>query len=1015
MRFRACSAAACLALLLAGLTSACAGDATASAAGPTLSSSAVFKEIDRLIDEQQLEAAAKKTAALLESAKKAGDAETQTRALVRATQLRISLGGYETAVEFLKGEPWPQDPQQRAILSLFYAHSLRTYQQAYWWEISQRERVVGDEVLDLKKWTARQIADAAIAAYADAYREREVLGGLSVEAWPEFIAANNYPRSVRGTLRDAVSYLFVELLGDTALWSPKHENDLYRLDLDALLADDSGLAQLDPADSSRHPIERAVGVVADLEAWHRGRREREGELEARLERARRLHAAFSQDADLRRIREDLAARLDRFAGLPWWAMGQATLADFVRGEDEPDALARARELALAGERAAPAKSPGALACRRIVAEIEAPVYQLTSMAGDAPGRRSIQVQHRNLPVIHLRAYRLDLEQRLRLRGRSLWPDWQESEALVARRPDAEWRAELPATPDYREHSTYVEPPLTAGVWVVVASARPDFVEGGNHRLMVPIVVGDLVLAAASAPSAPIEFRALSGATGAPVPSAAVTLYRYDWQSGAEQIAKGSTDDEGRVALQGSGHPYLPYFAVARHGGDVALIENVPGPGERLTQDDDETLVYTDRSIYRPQQTVQWKILAYRRKPGDPPRALPRTSVTVTFNDPNDEEVATQTVATNEYGTASGSFVVPGGRMLGSWSIETSLGGSAQVAVEEYKRPTFEVTLEDPDEALRLNRPASFAGRGPLLLRPAGFQRHGALAGNPAGSHSAVVALVGLERQGGRRRAGGRRRRGAARCRRPVQRRLHAPGRRASGGRGDRLTYLYEVHAEVSDEGGETREAERSFRLGFTSVEASIELPQGFVEAGRTLPRPSLAAVSTVPRGRKGSLAAGRAAPTGRAELAERRAGADAAGRETAIHDPGRPPAAAVGTRFRREQILSLWEDGREVGRGEVTHGPDGKATVALPALAPGPIACATRPTTSSAPGQGPERAGGRRRRSAAPGRDARAREELRQGRRDGARARPRRLAGPGLRGRALSRRPPDRRPPADRQ
>jgi uncharacterized protein YfaS (alpha-2-macroglobulin family) len=935
MKSRARVAAACLGLLLTVLSSACAGDATASAPKPTLSSAAVFKEIDRLIDEQKLEQAAKKTAALLESAKKAGDAETQTRALVKATQLRIALGGYETAVEFLKSEPWPEDRQQRAILSLFYAHALRTYQQAYWWEISQRERVVGDEVVDLKKWTARQIGDAAIAAYAEAYREREVLGGLPADAWPEFIAANNYPRSVRGTLRDAVSYLFVELLGDTALWSASQENELYRLDLDSLLGDDPSQAQLDVGDPARHPIARAVAVLADLEAWHRGRREREGELEARLERSRRLHDALSQDADLRRIREDLADRLERFAGLPWWAMGQATLADFVRGEDQPDALTQARELALAGERAAPANSPGALACRRIVAEIEAPSYQLTSMAADAPARRSIQVQHKNLAAIHLRAYRLDLAQRLQLRGRSLWPDWQEAEALVARRPDAEWRAELPATPDYREHSTYLEPPLTAGVWVVVASARPDFVEAGNHRLMVPIVVGDLVLAAASAPSAPLEFRALSGATGAPVASAAVTLYRYDWQSGAQQIAKGSTDAEGRVALPGSGQPYMPYFAVARHGGDVALIENVPGPGERLNQDDDAALVYTDRSIYRPQQKVQWKILAYRQKPGETPRTLRRTSVTVTLHDPNDEEVATQTVATNDYGTASGSFVIPGGRMLGGWSIETSLGGHAQVAVEEYKRPTFEVTLEDPKDALRLNQPASFAGEARYyfgLPVSSGTVRWQA-------TRQEVIPLW-WHWWGWSAKAGG-----GAQVVAAGETQLGADGRftvaftpqadERLAGEASGVTYLYEVHAEVSDEGGETREADRSFRLGFTSVEAAIELPRGFLEAGRN------ASATVTRRSLDGVARAGK----GRWRLVElRQPEAPSLPSEVPVPaPPGEAPRFTTpGDRLRPrwaqvppEQVLSLWQDGGDVARGEVTHGADGKASVALPELRAG--------------------------------------------------------------------------------
>jgi len=72
--------------------------------------------------------------------------------------------------------------------------------------------------------------------------------------------------------------------------------------------------------------------------------------------------------------------------------------------------------------------------------------------------------------------------------------------------------------------------------------------------------------------------------------------------------------------------------------------------------------------------------------------------------------ASRTVSTNDFGSASGEFVVPAGRILGGWRVESSLGPAfAFVRVEEYKRPTFEVTIQDPREPLRLNRPAALLG------------------------------------------------------------------------------------------------------------------------------------------------------------------------------------------------------------------------------------------------------------------------------------------------------------------
>jgi hypothetical protein len=291
---------ACLAFSLAVFPLGCAGDATAEAP-QALSSPVMFPEIERLIGEQKFEAAAKQTASCSRSPTggRPGDANPRPGeghpTAHRAGRLRDR--GRISQDRAVAGRL--QEPRRS---SLFYAHALRTYQQAYWWEISQRERWSATRWW-ISRNGRRQIGDAAVAAYAAAWAERESLGGLQADAWPEFIAANNFPRGVRGAVRDAVSYLFAELLADSSLWSPREENDVYRLDLEALLGDGAALAE-----AQAHPLARAAAVLADLEAWHRGKRQREAELEARLERARHLHAAFSQDADRGRIRADLERR-----------------------------------------------------------------------------------------------------------------------------------------------------------------------------------------------------------------------------------------------------------------------------------------------------------------------------------------------------------------------------------------------------------------------------------------------------------------------------------------------------------------------------------------------------------------------------------------------------------------------------------------------------------------------------------------------------------------------------------
>ncbi|MEO6323726.1 MAG: hypothetical protein ABIT01_15465, partial [Thermoanaerobaculia bacterium] len=372
---------------------------------------AAFKEVDRLIQDQKMEAASALVMKILEQARRAGDEATWTRALIREVQLRTALHGYETSVRFLKTEPWPQGALSRLTLELFYAHSLVTYQQVYSYEIGTREKVESKGAIDLKAWTGEQIRAEAARAYASAWQQREKLGREPVSRLSEFLEPNNYPAGIRDSLRDAISYLFVEFLADTAGWRPEQSNDLFQLDLPALIAGNSKAQAVALDDPAVHPLLRIGAILTDLESWHEGDGAREGALEARLERLRRLHASFTKEADRQLIRKDLARRLATYRTLPWWSTGQAELAEYVRQEPSPDNLVRARALAVAGVKAFP-DSPGSLRCASIVESIGVPDFQLAAMSSDGLARRSIQVTHKNMASITFRAYPIELEKRV---------------------------------------------------------------------------------------------------------------------------------------------------------------------------------------------------------------------------------------------------------------------------------------------------------------------------------------------------------------------------------------------------------------------------------------------------------------------------------------------------------------------------------------------------------------------------------------------------------------------------
>lgn len=176
-----------------------------------------WAQVEKLISDQKLQEAMEAAEKILIAAQKSGNQSEWTRALIKEVQLRTGLHGYETAVRFLKEQPWPEGWLNRAVLNLFYARTLTNYYKGSSWEINRREKVESSATVDLKAWTKDQIYAEAQRAYAEVWKQRAELGAEPISRLAEFLDQNNYPEGIRSTLRDAISYLYADLLADASL------------------------------------------------------------------------------------------------------------------------------------------------------------------------------------------------------------------------------------------------------------------------------------------------------------------------------------------------------------------------------------------------------------------------------------------------------------------------------------------------------------------------------------------------------------------------------------------------------------------------------------------------------------------------------------------------------------------------------------------------------------------------------------------------------------------------------
>ncbi|MFP2908131.1 alpha-2-macroglobulin family protein [Pyxidicoccus sp. 3LFB2] len=895
-----------------------------------------WKAIDALVSEQKVEAAAQGAEARLERAKGRADEAEWAKALVRTVQLRSALHGYETSVRFLREQPWPKGLLPQATLNLFYAHSLVTYAQAYGWEVRQREAVASTGPVDLKAWTYEQILTEAQRAYEEVWKQREQLGTEPVKTLSEFIQPNTYPAGIRSTLRDAVSYLRVGLLADSSHWRPEHANEVYRLDLRSLLEGAPTVALTDP---NLHPLVKVTAVLGDLEAWHRAAGRREAALEARLRRYEVLHAHFAEKDDQARIRQHLAAHLVPFRDVAWWGMGQGLLAEMERTADH---AVRAHALAKGCADAFP-KTPGAQRCASLVSVLEAPDFRMASMQSDGPRRRSVELTHRNMPTVHLRAYTFDLEKRLaKADDYNILPYGDVLLKLMKdQQPVASWSVQLPQTQDFREHRTFVTPPLDKpGTYIIAASAREDFRHVDNRVEAIFITVSPWVIVTRSTGKS-VEARVLLGDSGRPASEVPVRLILTDYNKGFREVASATTNPQGEVSFPApGGQSYSSYLLVAGRGRDTLMH---PRGFSFYPRDEPEertsSLVFTDRTVYRPLQKVLWKAVAFRGR-GDQARyrTLPSERLVVSLVDPNRQVVERKEVRTNTFGSAAGEFVVPTGRVLGGWAVQVESGGAASIRVEEYKRPTFEVTLKDPEAPLRINRPATFKGEARYyfgLPVASGTVRWRAFrepvlpwwwwwdtSSIPVKRQVVASGTSALAEDGGF---------GITFTPEVDERSARTPG----------LTWRYRIEADATDEGGETRSANRAFRLGLVAVEGRVDADEGFFREGVAaevrLVRSTLDGAPQPGPGRWRLVALKQPAqpllPADEPVVEPPSVEVDPEAVRTPT--PGDKLQPRWGTEYSPKAALARWQDGAEQSKGAVQHDAQGMARVKLPALKAG--------------------------------------------------------------------------------
>ena len=255
-------------------------------------------------------------------------------------------------------------------------------------------------------------------------------------------------------------------------------------------------------------------------------------------------------------------------------------------------------------------------------------------------------------------------------------------------------------PDYEEVKDSIEigGNLPLGAYLMEVTSDNDGI-APQRKLFY---VSNLAVMIQQLPDDKHRYVVVNATDGQPVAGAKIELYEKDYDV---KTGKHKRLVHARLTTDSNGEAYFKNV-----DGEVLISTSAdkfaPAKGIYLSRaryyekKDDETKyqLFTDRAIYRPGQKVHATAVSYIVKKGLD-ASVPGKSMELKFilRDANWKQVAEQKATTDEYGTASVDFELPQGGQTGMYHVSVNNRANSSFRVEEYKRPTFEITFPKVNE------------------------------------------------------------------------------------------------------------------------------------------------------------------------------------------------------------------------------------------------------------------------------------------------------------------------------
>jgi Bacterial Alpha-2-macroglobulin MG10 domain/Alpha-2-macroglobulin family/MG2 domain len=603
-------------------------------------------------------------------------------------------------------------PLVSALLKSVEAEGLFQYTQENLYQFRNRTTIVADTSTDISTWTMNRLNQRIRFLYLASLENPEQLKKTPIGMYDAVLLKGN-ARELRPTLFDLLAWRALDYFRADEPGSPITSDDRLmenpNLFSEALFFQHFGFISEDSVSN----LLTAIRIYQQLLRFHTKDVRLDAWINADISRIQFVYQ-YAQMPDKDSLYLSALGRItSQFGTLSissqawylqavWWA-GQADTYDPLK--DTAHRYDNLKAIPLCEQAVKhPDSSEGRWNCEELLRKIRRPSFNIHMESVNLPNLpfRAL-VTYTNIQQLYGRFIRIDEVTRESFEENGY--DDKFWTKLLQRPFEKSFHQVIPETGDFQEHRVEIKiDALPIGLYALLTSPDPDF---SNHK---DLGLSTFFCSSIAYVKNGSDYFVVDRNTGHPLQAAKIATFVQKYVSGNYVYAPGKTyqaDAKGYVHLL-SGHEGS-YQKLEFHFGDDFLSSSDYSGYNNGNYNGEETknkltdYLFTDRSIYRPGQTVYFKgLLISRDQTTKKFAVVPQRKTKIILKDVNDQVVDSLVLQSNEFGSVHGTFHLPENLLGGEFSIyDEGTKDEQSISVEEYKRPSFDVEYDSVKSAYRL--------------------------------------------------------------------------------------------------------------------------------------------------------------------------------------------------------------------------------------------------------------------------------------------------------------------------